>query len=55
MKTLILTSVAAATLFGAAMPAAASAPIEGRWARGNMQIQIAPCNHQCSTGVIVQP
>lgn len=50
MKTLILTSVAAATLFGAAMPAAASAPIEGRWARGNMQIQIAPCGQTlCGT------
>ena len=50
MKTLILTSVAAATLFGAAMPAAASAPIEGHWARGNMQIQIAPCGQTlCGT------
>ena len=50
MKTLILTSVAAATLFGAATPAAASAPIEGHWARGNMQIQIAPCGQTlCGT------
>ena len=50
MKKLILTSMAAAALFGAATPAAATAPIEGRWARGNMQIRIAPCGRTlCGT------
>ena len=50
MKQLTLALAAAATSLGAAAPAAASAPIEGRWARGNMQIRIAPCGQTlCGT------
>lgn len=50
MKQLTLALAAAATLLGAAAPANADAPIEGRWARGNMQIRIAPCGQAlCGT------
>ena len=50
MKQLTLALAAAATLLGAAAPAAAPVPIEGRWARGNMQIRIAPCGQTlCGT------
>lgn len=50
MKQLTLAIAAAATLLSTAAPAAASAPIEGRWARGNMQIRIAPCGQAlCGT------
>ena len=49
MKRLLTTAVAIATIFAAA-PANAEAPIEGRWARGNMQIRIAPCGQTlCGT------
>ena len=43
MKRLLTPAVAIATIFAAAAPANAGVPIEGRWARGNMQIRIAPC------------
>lgn len=43
MKQLTLALAATATVLSAAAPAAAAAPIEGRWARGKMQIRIAPC------------
>ncbi len=50
MKQLTLALAAAATLLGVAAPAAAPVPIEGRWARGNMQIRIAPCGQAlCGT------
>lgn len=50
MKQLTLALAAAATLLGVAAPAAAPVPIEGRWARGNMQIRIAPCGQTlCGT------
>ncbi len=43
MKQMTLALAAAATVISAAAPAVAAAPIEGRWARGKMQIRIAPC------------
>lgn len=50
MKQLTLALAAAATSLGVAAPAAAPVPIEGRWARGNMQIRIAPCGQTlCGT------
>ena len=50
MKQLTLALAAAATSLGVAAPAAAPVPIEGRWARGNMQIRIAPCGQAlCGT------
>ena len=49
MKQLTFAIAASATLLSAAAPAASS-PIEGRWARGNMQIRIAPCGQTlCGT------
>ena len=50
MKQLTLALAAAATSLGVAAPAAAPVPLEGRWARGNMQIRIAPCGQTlCGT------
>lgn len=47
----------AAALIGlGASAASASSPIEGRWAKGNLQIQIAPCgNVLCGTVVKASP
>lgn len=41
---MIRAAIAAALLLGAvSSPALARSPIEGRWAKGNMQIDIKPC------------
>lgn len=52
----LLPAVAIATIFAAATPATASAPIEGRWVNGKMQIRIAPCGRTlCGTVVKASP
>ncbi len=55
MKALLSIAAALAALFTAA-PAAASAPIEGRWVNGKMQIRIAPCGRSlCGTIIKASP
>ena len=53
MKRLFLAILVATS---AAAPAAASAPIEGRWKNGKMEIIIAPCGQElCGTVVKASP
>lgn len=55
MKALLRIAVAVATLFAAA-PGIASAPVEGRWVNGKMQIRIAPCGRTlCGTVIKASP
>lgn len=52
----ILTSIAVLALVAAPAAASAKSPLEGRWKRGSMVIEIAPCGPKlCGTVVRASP
>ena len=49
-------AIAALALASAPAPASAKSPLEGRWQRGNMVVEIAPCGKElCGTVVKAAP
>jgi uncharacterized protein (DUF2147 family) len=56
MKQVLMSLAAVALAAGAPAAASSKAPIEGRWKKGNMEIQIAPCGRElCGTVVKASP